>query len=117
MGYYSSVTLKTTTEGYLMFKKYNDSIEDEDTRPLNGMIIERTASGFYRISCDWTKWYEDSFPRVTNFMNMLDKLEDMEIPYKFIRIGEELTDIETLEYYDGDTPDEIRMPLFSCEHR
>lgn len=107
MGYRSQVYLKTTTEGYLVFKRFNDSIEKEDDKPLQYADIVKTPSGFYKISFDDIKWYE-SFDDVNNFMICLDKLDTQEIPYSFIRIGEDTTDIEHRTNWTDDMPDEIQ---------
>lgn len=106
MGYRSQVALKTTTEGYLLFKKFNDSIEKAEDQPLCGMTIQRTASGFYKISHDEIKWY-DSFSDVANFMEMLNRFDHLGIPYKFIRIGEDYEDIDVRENWVDDMPDEL----------
>lgn len=40
-------------------------------------------------------------------MNGLDKLEEQDIPYSFIRIGEDTVDIEHKKNWTEDMPDEI----------
>ena len=40
-------------------------------------------------------------------MNGLDKLEEQDIPYSFIRIGEDTADIEHKKNWTEDIPDEI----------
>ena len=40
-------------------------------------------------------------------MNGLDKLEEQDIPYSFIRIGEDISDIEHKNNWTEDMPDEI----------
>lgn len=107
MGYRSQVYLKTTTEGYIVLKKLNDSIKKEEEKPLQYADIQKTPTGFYKISFDDIKWYEGSFPDVDNFMNGLDKLEEQNIPYSFIRIGEDTADIEHKKNWTEDMPDEI----------
>ena len=53
MGYRSQVYLKTTTEGWLVLKKLNDSIENPEHRPLqHADNIQKTPTGFYKISFD-----------------------------------------------------------------
>lgn len=106
MGYYSEVSLKTTTEGYLVFKQVDDSIIKEDEKPLYSMNIRKTSSGFYNIYNDGIKWYS-SFPDVDNFEKVLGMLEDQQIPFSFIRIGEDDSDIECRQNYTDDMPDEI----------
>ena len=107
MGYRSDVYLKTTTEGYIIIKKRNDSIENSDHRMLRyAESIKKTPSGFYKIKFEDIKWYE-SYEEVKQFMNSLETLQDQDIPYSFIRIGEDPTDIEYKRNYTADMPDEI----------
>lgn len=94
MGYRSQVYLKTTTEGYLVLKRLNDSIVVEDDKPLRRATVQKTASGFYKISFDDVKWYEGTFKEVDNFMKGLELLKKQDIPYSFIRLGEDTKDIE-----------------------
>lgn len=106
MGYRSQVYLKTTTEGWIIMKKFNDRIDNRDHRPLDGAEVNKTESGFYKITfCD-VKWY-DSFPSVQNFNQVLNMYDEQEIPYSFIRLGEELDDIEHRKNWTDDMPSEI----------
>ena len=107
MGYRSNVYLKTTTEGYLVMKQLNDSITREEEKPLLGAEIQKTKSGFYKITFDDIKWYEGTFKDVDNFMKGLELMRKQDIPYSFIRIGEESDDIEHKMNYTDDMPDEI----------
>lgn len=106
MGYRSQIVLKTTTEGYILCQKFDDSIKNTEEKPLDGLTIKRTASGFYKISHDYIKWY-DSYPSVNNFNKMLVMLEEQEIPFTFIRIGEDDGDVDTQYNYTDDMPDEL----------
>lgn len=106
MGYRSVVAFKTTTEGWIIMKRMNDAIKTKEERPLDYMEIQKTESGFYKISHDELKWY-DSYKDVQNFQNMMDTLDDQDIPYSFVRIGEDHDDIETRQNYTSDMPDEL----------
>lgn len=106
MGYRSQVYLKTTTEGFLVIKRFNDSIETKEHQPLYGADVNKTESGFYKISFDDVKWY-DSFKEVENFMHTLDLLEEQEIPFSYVRLGEETNDIDHRCNWTDDIPDEI----------
>lgn len=107
MGYRSQVYLKTTTEGWLIIKRRNDSIENPDHRMLRyAESIKKTPSGFYKIEFDDIKWYE-SFEEVKHFIDSLGILQIQDIPYSFIRIGEDSGDIEHKMNYTDDMPDEI----------
>lgn len=109
MGYRSDVYLKTTTEGYLIIKRRNDSIENPEHRPLQyAKEIKRTPTGFYKIwFCD-IKWYEGTYEEIKQFMEALDDLVEQGIPYSFIRIGEDTTDVEYKVNWTDDIPDEIQ---------
>ena len=109
MGYRSDVYLKTTTEGYLIIKRRNDSIKNPDHRPLQyAEEIKRTPAGFYKIwFCD-VKWYESTYEEIKQFMSALNDLVEQGIPYSFIRIGEDPTDIEYKVNWTDDVPDEIQ---------
>lgn len=93
MSYRSDVALKTTTEGFIVLQEINDSIKDKSEQILSDMLIQKSPEGNYRISKVDTEWDEDS-PQVNNFYNALNKLKQYSIPYVFIRIGEDFTDVE-----------------------
>lgn len=110
MGYRSDVYLKTTTEGYLIMKRFNDSliVEDKSERPLTYATISYTPTGFYRIEYNDVKWY-DSYPEVQNFNKALKLLREQDIPYAYIEIGEDPDDITYKCNYsvELETPTEI----------
>lgn len=106
MGYRSNVYLKTTTEGWLVMKQFNDSIDDLDEKPLAYGEVNKTESGFYKIYFEDVKWY-DSFKQVQNFNEVLAKLEALDIPFSFVRFGEETDDIEHRKNWTDDMPTEI----------
>lgn len=106
MGYRSQVALKTTTEGWILMKRFNDSIETEEDKPLYAMTVETTSAGFYKISHNSLKWY-DSYKQVQNFTTVMDKMEAQDIPFVFIRIGEDVDDIECRNNWTDDMPDEL----------
>lgn len=107
MGYRSQVYLKTTTEGYLIIKRFNESIKLETDKPLYGATVQCTPAGFYKISFDDVKWYEGTFKDVDNFMEALELLKKQDIPYSFIRLGEETDDIVRDYNWTDDMPDAI----------
>lgn len=107
MSSYSQVYLKTTTEGYIILKQLDNSITKTSDKPLNKAIIQRTASGFYKISFDDIKWYEGTYENVENFMKGLELLKKQDIPYSFIRLGEEVWDIVHEYNWTSDMPSAI----------
>ena len=106
MGYRSEVYLKTTTEGWIVMKKYNDSLEKGYDQPLYGAEVNKTASGFYKIEFHDVKWY-DSYKPVQHFNHALELMKEQDIPYSFIRLGEDTEDIEHVCNWTDDIPDEI----------
>lgn len=106
MGYRSQVYLKTTTEGYVIMKKMNDSIKEPENKIFRWAEIHSTETGFYKIHYDDIKWY-DSYTQIQNFNKALCELGRQDIPYVFIRIGEETDDIEIHNNWTDDMPDEL----------
>lgn len=106
MSYYSQVYLKTTTEGWIMMKRFNDSIIEERNKPLGGACVQRTPTGFYKIHFTDVKWH-DGYKCVEHFLEMLDRYDKYDIPFSFIRVGEEIDDIEHRIGETDDVPYEI----------
>lgn len=106
MGYRSDVYLKTTTEGWIIIKRYNDQIENPDHRPLRLAEVNSTASGFYKIEFHSIKWYE-GYPEVDYFNKAMEALDEQDVPFSFIRLGEDTDDIEHRCNWTSDMPDEI----------
>ena len=106
MGYRSEVYLKTTTEGWVVMKKYNDSLEKGYDQPLYGAEVNKTESGFYKIEFHGVKWY-DSYKSVQHFDHVLQLYEEQDIPYSFVRLGEDTEDVEHKRNYPDDMPYEI----------
>jgi len=106
MGYRSQVYLKTTTEGWVLMKKFNNTIENEEEKPLFYSEVRKTPAGNYKITFDDLKWY-DSYKQVQNFNKVLDMYDEQDIPYSFVRLGEEVEDVEHRRNYVDDMPWEI----------
>lgn len=106
MGYRSTVYLKTTSEGWLLLQKLNDSIEKHEDKPLAWARAERTPAGNYKITFEDLKWY-DGYSQIQNFNLALEKMDEQDIPYSFIRLGEDTEDIEHKRNYPDDMPYEI----------
>ena len=69
--------------------------------------VQCTPTGFYKISFIDIKWYEGTFEEVDKFIEAMNELDDNDIPYSFIRIGEEIDDIECRKNWTSDMPSEI----------
>ena len=108
MGYRSRVYLKTTTEGYILLKQFDKKIDDLEAKPLAYADIYKTPDGFYKIEYEDVKWYEE-YKQVQSFKKALEFLKEKDIPYSYIRLGEDVEDIEHEANYPdtGEMPDEI----------
>ena len=106
MGYCSQIALKTTSEGWILLKRYNDMITEEGAKPLAYLNVEKTPTGFYKISHTDIKWYT-GFTQVINFYAVLAQMEEQNIPFVFIRIGEDIDDIEVKNNWTEDMPCEL----------
>lgn len=98
MGYRSEVRICLLEENFEELKnicsnlKYN-LMDDIDFKSRDD---ESVVFGW-----DWVKWYEE-FDEVAAIKNYLLNLDD-DVPYSFVRIGEERDDIETHENFcDGE---------------
>ena len=106
MGYRSQIALKTTTEGWILLKRFNDKIENPDERPLRNLTVGKTTTGYYKISHGYIKWYDED-PQVQNFNEALHQMRIQNIPYVFIEIGEDIEDITIQNNWTSDMPDEL----------
>ena len=106
MGYRSVVYLKTTSEGYTMMKQMNDRTKEKEDKVLAYAEVYKTSSGNYKICWEDIKWY-DSYKQIQNVNEVMSLMDEQEIPYSFIRIGEEVGDVEHRRSYPEDMPYEI----------
>lgn len=108
MGYYSQVTI-------LMDKESTDDFIKKLAKELPehlGYFGKALDEGFKAFGIDetkpyrifhfgWTKWYDDVFPEIQFMMRFLRNIEEPHY-YDFIRLGEDLEDMEheySGEYY------------------
>ena len=102
MGYRSDVRIRTTKEGYEVMKKnvekyIKENVNEEnlkgyDWNLLNSAEITEAEDS---ITLDWyyLKWY-DGYKDVDAIMDSLDELDEKDIDYQYMRIGEETDDID-----------------------
>ena len=103
MGYRSDCRLRTTKEGYEIMKKEIDKYlkkakkeKEFDYEPknifeyCNKIVVENEI-----VTADWNymKWYDD-YTEIMAFNNALGILQEKDIDYQFMRVGENLEDIE-----------------------
>ena len=116
MGYRSDVRIRTTKEGYEVMKNFvekyikenikEDELKGYDYNLLNSAEITEAEDS---ITLDWTylKWYDGIFKEVDAVMNSLDILSDKNIDYQYMRIGEEIDDIEERWSINNDSFDDF----------
>ena len=95
MGYYSNFRMLTTTEGRKVLEDYlKKCTAEKDFSFFSYLDEDKTdkENGLSLFGCDDIKWYED-------------------IPYSFVRIGEELDDVEYQYHKIGE------MPTYLCVKR
>ena len=98
MGYRSEVAIVIGEDDFNELKR-NDKVREllkcaEIIRYLN------SSQNIISIYWDWIKWYE-TYEDVNIIENFLDNLQEKEHSYHFVRVGEELEDIEE-RYYEGE---------------
>ena len=106
MGYRSTVYLKTTSEGYTMMKQMNDRTKEKEDKVLAYAEVYKTSSGNYKICWEDIKWYS-GYKQIQNVNEVMNLMDEQEIPYSFIRIGEETGDVEHRRSCPEDMPYEI----------
>nr|DAZ46856.1 MAG TPA: hypothetical protein [Caudoviricetes sp.] len=88
MGYRSDVGIMCQPKAYEMFKKEFDVI-------CPHKVLQR--DDYHLLIWEWVKWYSD-FDDVAKVEEIMGELEDHEdedgYGYKFLRLGEEDTDVE-----------------------
>ena len=90
MGYRSDVGIMCQPKTYEMFKK-------EFTVICSHKVLQR--GDYHLLIWEWVKWYSDfdDVAKVEEIMNELGEHEDEDgYGYKFLRIGEEDTDVEDI---------------------
>lgn len=103
MGYRSDVYLKTTQKGFDLLREYNDCLPLATQflgRGTNGLrptiLVRTTLVPVYKIVYHDVEWYE-YYDDVQAFHNALGILNYNRVPYKLIRLGEDITDVQVLE--------------------
>lgn len=94
MGYRSDVKLVSTKEGWERIKRAVTIANLDNTYLVDDELVVPVCNGKYILyEIEWVKWY-DSYAEVDAFMHALFLLEHDNIPYNFIRVGEDWGDIE-----------------------
>ena len=92
MGYNSKIRICTTKEGFKKVKSFvDDKTKCTNTRNLISCLDEEIVGkdrDFVIFGWDWIKWDQYIYDDAKAVIEALDILEDMNIPYNFIRVGE-----------------------------
>ncbi len=123
MGYRSDVRITMSKNAYEKFKKYvNEHITNYKNNLIKGTISSemnydynllnhtdiKEENKYNQVLLGWNyiKWYDD-YEEVNAIMDSLYKLEENDYGYSYMRIGEDLEDIEEL-YSDATKNDGIK---------
>lgn len=99
MGYYSDVTIRCEEKAFEMFKEAWKKAEMTPDKVLK----TNDGTGDYIIQWNMVRWDTD-YPEVAAINDVIKKLNELQDPsdtkdeglgYKFMRVGENLGDIET----------------------
>jgi len=115
MGYRSDIYLKTTKAGYLkmrdLIRRKSQAAYEFFTTP-DKMTIEKSGDREYiNMKWEYLKWY-DGYEDVDAVSAVIDEVKEEE-PLHFIRIGEDMTDIE--EIYGDETWDDEYFDSLSLD--
>lgn len=99
MGYYSNIKLVTTAKG---IEKLRENLKSADTdleEWADRLVCSNSTDAVLAVWED-CKWYSE-FPEVEAFYDTLRQLKKADIPFRYVRVGENLEegDVDT-EYSD-----------------
>lgn len=114
MSYYSDVAIamkETDYEEMIARLEYINDLNESQKSFINDYPTIHRGDEVVVLSYDFVKWYED-FKEVQYIMDYLVELHEKGKPYKFVRMGEETSDIEIKESYgeNGDDSCNIITP-------
>lgn len=97
MGYRSEVKLCVKKEVYEELK------EKEELKSLMAYAedVVELSKGVVVICWDWIKWYSD-YEDISIVEATMDKLDEQNAPYKFVRIGEDWDDVDVRENWGAE---------------
>ena len=101
MGYRSDVRIRTTKEGYEVMKNFVEKyIKEKELKGTDWNLLEHAIKtemeGIITLDWNYMKWYEGEkgYEDVDAIMKSLDILDEKGIDYQYMRIGEEIDDID-----------------------
>lgn len=84
--------MKQAVEEYI--SKIEKQYVDYDYNLLNQTGYKKEVGDEITIGWNYVKWYEGDYEDVNAIMYSLGKLSEADLPYHYIRIGEEYDDID-----------------------
>jgi hypothetical protein len=95
MGYYSDVAVGMSAENFKLLWEKEKELVDEQGSILDMMseFIDRPEDGTVVMIWHYFKWYGELVKRIEKF---LDEIDERNESYYFLRIGEDLDDIEEI---------------------
>lgn len=98
MSYYSEVRIATTREGFNSLRQEVNKKADDRKEKNELFNLDKGFDCFHElygcgdcISFGWNgvKWYEETIPDVKDIMEALYHLNDKDIPFHYISVGED----------------------------
>lgn len=114
MGYYSDIKLITTKEGWKKLEQATSKVRSKDDTAYwvtSEAEVMTLCDGKYALA-EWNsvKWYEGNMTDVDVLMATLKTFDDQNIPYDYMRTGEEYDDFDR-QYGDANWADDYKdMP-------
>lgn len=105
MGYRSEVRICLLKKNFEELKKKCENLKYNLMQDFD-YIDDSECGPTVVFGWNWVKWYEE-FDEVAAIENYLFHLDD-DIPYSFVRIGEDRDDIEEYRHYCSGECDRIR---------
>lgn len=109
MGYNSKVRIGTTNEGFEFIKEYVAKKIGEDafnSSYMNSCIVIPEKENIIFFGWDWINFYNELI-EVKAIYEALDYMEERDIPYKMMVIGEEYSEYGSVESTEYDPEDVI----------
>ena len=106
MGYRSNVVIVLSKEAKELLDAKLSTLPQETKESIEGVFSSANKhfiheSGDELFHWSWIKWYTN-YPEIAFIERFLDTLEDEDKEFGFMRIGEDLGDVEQKGYYLND---------------
>lgn len=113
MGYRSEVKIVCENKAFEMFKA---AWEKHNFKPQ--YIGHNEEYDYYSFGWDWVKW-DEGYPEIEAIENVKIAIDDMEdtdgYSYRYVRLGEDCSDIDMEECGDADLPYiDVRIVVEDC---